>query len=213
MCGRRGDVILMAEIDILDNDTRVGKIFFDEHPTSLKAERTATGFNLTIPTNIGLKSASENDPRLAVKNLRLIFFIESKSASNLEVGRLHHDEVYSAYVNYRNGRPSETPQKMDLVWSATFPSLIAIERARESGHLKLQAELQAELCYIIICNHMRKSSNGYPVFTMPQQIGGSTAITYPEEVWNEMVQNLLMESRDDPYLMLLPLSSFLSGSS
>src|SRR5437588_7547462 len=111
----------MADILIYDHGMRIGSIIFDEHPTILNAERTATGFNLTIPAKIGLKSASNNEPQLTLKNLRLIFYIKRASNSELEVGRLHDERIYSARVNYRNESPSEELKPLDLTWAATLP--------------------------------------------------------------------------------------------
>jgi hypothetical protein len=205
----------MAEIkiwqDIPPGKTKIGSIIFDEHPTSLFAERTATGFNLRIPAQIGLKSASENKPRLTLNNLSLIFSVNSPAHPTFEVGRLHHDKSYSAFVDHRREEPSESLRDMDLTWVATFPSLIAIEKSREGNQPRLHVELHADLCYIVYCQHIREASNGYPVFTVPRRIVESAELTYPVEVWEAMVRKLLAESQDDAYLMLLPFSSFLVG--
>lgn len=209
----------MAEVEIWQPDRqgkiRVGLISFDEHPQHLLAERTATGFNLQIPAQIGLRSAPSDEPQQALRNLRLILSIKSASGLMLEVGRLYDEDNHSAFVEYRGDPPSEHPKKLDLTWSATIPALIAIEQHREGKQPQLHIDLKAEHGYIIDCEHwyesIEKERRQYPVFTIRQIIREGTDITYPTEVWEEMVQKLVVASQDDPSLMLLPLIPFLMG--
>jgi hypothetical protein len=208
----------MAEVGIWQPNKqgkiRVGLITFDEHPRHLHAERTVPGFNLQIPAQLGLLSAPDGEPRQALKNLRLIFSVKSASGSMLEVGRLYDEENHSAYVEYHGDPPSGEPQQLDLTWSSTIPALIAIERSREGKQPQLHIELRAEHGYIIECEHWHKHAvnerKRFPVFTALQIIRERTDVTYPTQIWDEMVQKLIAVSQDDPYLMLLPLTPFLT---
>ncbi len=195
---------------------RVGLITFDEHPTHLHAERTAVGFNLSLPATIGLRSAPADEPQLALEHLRLTFSVNSASGSRLEVGRLYDEERHTAYIDYRGQSPSAEARPLSLSWSAATAALIAIERSREGGQPKLHVDLRAELGYIIECEHWHKHAvkerRRFPVFTASQTVQEGTDITYPREVWQVMVQKLIADSQDDVALMLLPLTPFLIGS-
>jgi hypothetical protein len=102
----------MAELNIWDNDTRVGKVLFDEHPQYLSYARTAASFNLRIPAEILLRSAPENEPLVFLNNLRLTFSLKSSSQPDFELGRLHHDSSYTSYVSKN---PSGRPMQFDPV--------------------------------------------------------------------------------------------------
>lgn len=204
----------MAEIVIArPNRPQVGAFIFDETPSHLHATRTVAGLNLTIPAKMWLKSAPRDRPRLVLNNIRLTFSLKDTS-SELELGRLHHDRFFSAFVS-DEPLASESTVPADLIWPATLQALISIERSRGGKQPKLHVTLHAELCYSIICeqwqDHVRTPRERFPVLTEPEHIFGQTDITYPTDVWEEMVQRVLAASQDDPFLMLLPLTSFLTG--
>lgn len=209
----------MAEIGIWQphggGSTRVGLITFDEHPPHLHAERTVAGFNLSLPATIGLRSAPEGEPQLALEHLRLTFSVNSASGSRLEVGRLYDEERHTAYIDYGGKSPSAEPRPLNLTWSAATAALIAIERSREGGQPKLHVDLRAELGYIIECEHWHKHAvkerMRFPVFTVSQTVQEGADLSYPKEVWEEVVQKLIADSQDDVALMLLPLTPFLMG--
>lgn len=197
----------MAEIKIYDGDTTVGNVFFIENPQRLWSERTAAGFNLTIPAEITLRQAPENEPQLCLNNIRLTFSLKRQHAHDFELGRLHHDSSYIAYVG---SNPKGHPLKFTPVWPATIPALLAIEGLREEGKPPtIHIQLDAELCYVITVeqwqDHVRTARKRFRVTTVPQHVSDGTDITYPADVWNELVERVLAESRDDPYLMILPL--------
>jgi hypothetical protein len=202
----------MAEVNIWEDDTRVGKIIFDEQPPFLSFARTAAGFNLGIPAQLFLKSAPHKEPQLCLNNLRLTFSLKYTPGTQLELGRLHHDSILTAHVS---NKPSESSQHLQLLWSATIPALLAIESFREDKQPTIHVQFQAELCRSIIIeqwqDHGRTANQRFNVMTVPQYIGDETDITYPVEVWNDMTQKVLAESQDDPYLNLLPLAPLLRG--
>jgi hypothetical protein len=204
--------VLMAEIKIYDDDTAVGHVSFIENPQRLWFERTAAGFNLTIPAEITLRQAPENEPQLCLDNIRLTFSLKSQHAPDFELGRLHHDSSYIAYVS---SNPKGRPMKFTPVWPATIPALLAIEGFREGKPPTIHVQLDAELCYLIIVqqwqNHGRTEPKRFSVTTVPHNVSDGTDITYPTNVWSELVQRVLAESQDDPYLMLLPLMPFLAS--
>jgi hypothetical protein len=202
----------MAEFNIWDNSTRVGKILFDEQPPFLSFARTAAGFNLGIPAKLFLNSAPHKEPQLCLNNLRLTFSLRYTPGSQFELGRLHHDSCLTAHVS---NKPSESSQQLNLIWPVTIPALLAIESFREGKQPTIHVQFQAELCYIIIIeqwqDHVRTTNQRFNVMTVPQYISDETNVTYPVEVWNDFVQKVLAESQDDPYLMLLPLAPLLRG--
>lgn len=202
----------MAEVNIWDNSTRVGKILFDEHPPFLSFARTAAGFNLGIPAKLFLNSAPHKEPQLCLNNLRLTFSLRYTPGTQLELGRLHHDSFLTAHVS---NKPSESSQHLQLLWSATIPALLAIESFREDKQPTIHVQFQAELCYIIIIeqwqDHGRTANQRFNVMTVPQSLSDETDLTYPVEIWNDMVKKVLAESQDDPYLMLLPIAPLLRG--
>ncbi len=201
----------MSEINIHSQSTKVGSISFNERPKHLYAERTATGFNLKIPAEIGLRSNLRDQPRLTINNIRFVLSVENDS-KYLEVGRLHYDNFYSAFVTREI--PSVGMVEWELMWSSTLQALLAIERCRRGKAPRLHVSFKAELCRIIICEHWqdhgRTAREKFDVCTAPERISGETSIIYPGDVWEMMIQKLLAESWDDPFLTLLPLRSLLS---
>lgn len=202
----------MAEVNIWENDTRVGKVLFDEHPTYLSYARTADGFNVRIPAEISLKSSPPDEPLLCLKNVRLTFSLEYAPGSKFELGRLRDDDYHTAYVDKKQ---SESPRPLDLVWSATLPALLAVETHRAGKLPELHVKFEADLSYIILTeqwqDHVRTQRKRFRVFTVPQRVTENVVLTYPAEVWSEMVRKVLIDSEGDPYLLLLPLVPLLSG--
>jgi hypothetical protein len=100
----------------------------------------------------------------------------------------------------------------------TLPALLAVESFRQGKQPTIHVQLDAELCYIITVEHWQDMQGNLGIerkrfrsLSMPQYISDGTDITYPVEVWNDLVQKVLAESQDDPYLLLLPLMPLLSG--
>jgi hypothetical protein len=201
----------MAEVELREHDRRVGYFVFDEHPPTLHAKRTSSGFNLTIPGQVGLASASEGEPQLGVNNIQLVLSI-SAGETDLEVGRISHNRFYSAYVTHHNAASSEELQPMELTWSAQLPDLFAIEKARAGNNPEFNFEIRANLFFIITGeqwqDHVRSSRKRFPVLTEPRSIFKQTRIVYPETVWSDMVRTIIRESGGDPLLRLLPSEYF-----
>jgi len=202
----------MPEVIIRNQGIKVGSVVFDEHPSDLIVERTATGFNLTIPTKISLKSAPVNEPRFVLKDLCLILYVET-TQSQLEIGRLYDSNVHSAFVT--QSEPDEQLVQRDLVWSSTLPAIFAIEHARKGNEPKLHARLKVNLCEFVIFegwqNHGLTERRRFSALTEPSPVSDQIILRYPVDVWNRMVTKLWSESTHDPFYALRPLCSFLRG--
>jgi hypothetical protein len=199
----------MAEVIILQHDRRVGSLVFDEHPSTLRALRTSGGFSLSLPAEIGLESSPKDQPRLALNNLHVVLSVTT-AESRFEVGRISHSRAYSAFVTYRDEDRSESLQQIDLTWRGQLPDLFAVERACKDKKPEIDIEVRADLYFIIICeqwqDHVRSEPKRFEVATQPTSFFGQTKLVYPQEVWRDMVTSLLKQSRDDPFLRLLPFS-------
>jgi hypothetical protein len=201
-----------AAIKIKESDgIQIGAIIFDETPQKLEVQRTATGINLRIPAELNLKWPDRSQPRPHVSNVRAVVLLVGSPKSEIEVARVRDDDYYEA----------ASPQKtvpLDLLWTDALPALIYIEQSRLSERPQLEIRVQAELAYVVVCPEAPEPSSSrtvvrplrYEVLTSPKQrIHDKVLISYPLDVWEAMIRTAFEASRDDPYLLTLPLRSFL----
>jgi hypothetical protein len=96
--------------------------------------------------------------------------------------------------------------------------LVLIEAARSGGSPALDFDVRAELGYIINCaetqapgdNIVIQNPPRYAIRTAPRvRLVERISVTYSVEVWEEMVQAAAGLMKDDPYILSLPLHSFL----
>jgi hypothetical protein len=200
------------EVTIRDaGGNRIGAIVFDENPPSLCVTPTAGGINLGIPAGVELEWRDREEPRPTLMNLRVDIYFREPSGSDVQLCRIRDDEYYEAASPL-----SDVPA--NLVWTDALRALILIERRRSGKRPQLNVTVRGELSYIVMCAQTPGPQDTritirplrYEIRTAPRvRIVEQTTVSYPLDVWEKMIQTALELSRDDPYLLSLPLQQFL----
>jgi hypothetical protein len=66
----------------------IGKVILNENPTRLYAQRTAGGFNLSLPVKLMLRLVGQNDPLPMISHLRGQILVGADGGSKLRLARL-----------------------------------------------------------------------------------------------------------------------------
>ncbi len=183
----------MPQIDIIIDDRVVGRITFDEAPARLEAERIAAGFMLVIPSQVELAMASTLDPAPMLSNLRGSISVESGSAASLTLGIARDDRWYLGAVE-------QTPKPASLTWVGSLAALARFETIRDGASPRLKIDFQGEACWLV------PPALGRPRRwrTEPSLVSGTVRLTYPREVWVQMLREL---SVAENVLVEIPLPS------
>lgn len=112
---------MFQKIDIKIGATPVGYITFDKSPDRLIANRTATGFNLSIPATVELEYTNRSKPCPMLSNLCGTIFVDRASGDEIELGIIKDDWWYI-------GGKSESAK---LVWSGLISALTKYEIIRD----------------------------------------------------------------------------------
>jgi hypothetical protein len=184
-------------IKIQNYRKEIGAIKFEESPTRLSAERTATGFKLALPAILTLDLVAKGEAHPLISNLAGIV-----SAKNgIEVGRLQNHERYSCGWS---SEPGETERQITLWWYGAFADMSLFEKIRDGNTPELYIQLRGELCYGV-----PNINSQHLIRTEPQTIYGSITLTYPKETWIQTLRSIgIMEN----VLVEIPLPSAPPGN-
>jgi hypothetical protein len=197
---------------IIKLDFSAGSIIFDEYPTEFNIKRTATGINLKIPAVINLEWPDRNKPQPMLTNLRATVSVKTSSSEGIEIGTARDDDYYTGSIPSSNSTA-------ELIWPDALRGLLYIEKHRLDKQPQLELFVRGELCFIVKCAEYteedyrtRNQIKAYDVRTIPyRHIREIITVSYPIDVWENMMKTALGMSKDDPFLRLLPLTPFLSG--
>lgn len=153
----------------------VGQIIFNDAPAQLIANRTATGFNLTIPATIELEHASSSAPCPMLSNLWGTISVDMESGAEMELGIIKDDWWYI-------GGKSESAK---LVWSGLISALTKYEIIRDGKSPILKIKLHGETCWLL-----PNIDKTYLIRSGPYNFSDKVQITYPQEVWIKMLRGL-----------------------
>jgi len=177
----------MAEtVEIRGNgDNRVGSVKFNESPQHLHAERTADGFRLQLPITITFKRVPKGEPIPLLGNFRgIIYTVEDP----LQVGEMRMDEWHKGAFYTRPEHSGEYEIQNYMVWSGSLAQLAVHEKIRDGRQPKFDIRFTGELCFLLPDIH-----HGHMVRSEPDQFfhrHGNLRVSYPKEVWVEMLRGL-----------------------
>lgn len=180
----------MAKEVEIDVSSRIeGKITFEENPVNLNVQRTAGGFKLRLPVQIGFYSVLNEEPMPMLSNLwGTILAGDSPDGSRMEIGRVYSNSWFTGYRRRKEDPSSISPRNESLIWQGSFAELAVFEKIRDGKVPKFEIELHGEFCYLLDGTHPH-----HRVRTEPQSFfarHGSVQISYPREVWIKMLQSL-----------------------
>ncbi len=175
------------EIDMRDSGgLLIGKVILNENPTRLNAQRTADGFNLSLPMKLMLRLVGQNDPVPMISNLRGEIFAGTAN-SKTEIGTAIWDSWFiGAQSDGKSGGMCET--EVSMTWRESSASLAYYERLRDGGIPKLEISIHGELCYFVT-----EPNTGRRLRTQPESIvsnSRSLTVSYPKEAWVHMLQSI-----------------------
>ena len=167
----------MSQVDINIGGTHVGRIIFDESPNQLTANRTATGFNLSIPAIVELEYTNKSNPCPMLSNLcgTISVDIASGAEMEMELGIVKDDWWYT-------GGKSESAK---LVWSGLISALTKYEIIRDGKSPVLKIKFHGEACWLL-----PNIDKTYLIRSGPYNFSDKVQITYPKEVWIKMLRGL-----------------------
>lgn len=204
----------MSQKEIIIKDSsgaKIGAIGFDENPPALPIVKSAVGVNLTMPATIELEWRDRQQPRPTLTNLRADLYLRGQSGSEIYLCHIYDEEYYE-------GATPHSLSPVNLVWTDALRGLILIEGERSGGQPQLEIALRGELCYIVACAETLAPSD-HRIFQHPPRWEIRTApyvrlldrvsISYSVAVWETMIETAFDLCRNDPYILSLPLQSFL----
>ena len=167
----------MSQVDINIGGTPVGCITFDKSPDRLIANRTATGFNLSIPAIVELEYTNKSNPCPMLSNLcgTISVDIASGAEMEMELGIVKDDWWYT-------GGKSESAK---LVWSGLISALTKYEIIRDGKSPVLKIKFHGEACWLL--PNIDKTCL---IRSGPYNFSDKVQITYPKEVWIKMLRGL-----------------------
>lgn len=169
-------------------DTYVGSVTFNENPQRLYAERTADGFRLQFPITISLRSVPQGEPLPTVSNFRGVIYAGEDSGPHIQVGEMRMEEWHKGGIYTDPEHAGEHKREDYMVWTGSLVQLTVYEKLRDGRQPKFQIRFTGELCFLLHDNLRR-----HMVRTEPQQFHhrhGDLRLTYPKEVWVEMLRGL-----------------------
>lgn len=155
---------------------------------SLHAYRVGSGFTLRLPAVIQTVSVPSGQPRLMINNLHGEVLVKDSAGAATQVGRLRCDEWVTGYSHRPPENSYRSEHEIGLVWSGTFADLALVERARDGRPPALSINLKGEYCFLL-----PGLSPDYSVRSEPQRLyssHGQVEVSYPREVWVEMLRRL-----------------------
>lgn len=161
----------------------IGRIIFKENPARLHANRTAGGFNLSLPVHISLRVGIKGEPLPMLSNFRG----EILASDGLEVGRAYWDDWYNSGWS-QDGSGGIAKMDVTMNWLGSFDELAHYEKIRNGGVPKFDIRFRGELCYLV-----EEPKTGHLVRTIPRSVysdRGSVAVSYPKEAWVEMLRSI-----------------------
>lgn len=165
----------------------IGKVILNENPTRLYAQRTAGGFNLSLPVKLMLRLVGQNDPLPMISHLRGQILVGADGGSKIEIGTASWDSWFrGAWSEGTSGEMCDT--EVSMTWRGSIADLAYYERIRDGGSPKLEIIVHGELCYLVI-----DPNTGRRFRTQPERIYsnyGSLTVSYPKEVWVQMLQSV-----------------------
>jgi hypothetical protein len=204
------------EIRIRDSGgATIGSIIFDEKPPSIPVIRTAQGINITIPATVELEWMNRQEPQATLTNLRANIYCKERSGSEMYLCHIRDEEYYEA-ASPRSISPA------NFIWMDALRGLVLIEVTRSGGQPDLDIDVRGELGYIINCAETQAPGDNrifvnplrYAIRTAPRvRLVERITVSYSVEIWEAMVQSALGLMKDDPYMLSLPLHSFLQRRS
>jgi hypothetical protein len=165
----------------------IGWVTFDENPVHLQVHRTANGFNLQLPIEISLALVGSDEMMPMVDDLRGIIYAGPPDR-RVEIGRLFCDTSHQGgqYVGKSPGNPYKRSAQM--TWLGSFAELGYYENLRAGGPVRFDLHFEGQLCYLFSLNNSDRMGR-----TQPEPFYshvGSAVLTYPREVWVNMLREL-----------------------
>ena len=167
--------IHVSKVDINIGGTHVGCITLDESPVQLTANRTATGFSLSIPATVKLEHTDISKPCPMVSNLCGTISVDMESGTEMDRGIVKDDCWYI-------GGESESAK---LVWHGFVSALTKFEKIRDGKSPILKIRLHGEACWLL-----PNIDKTYLIRSGPYNFSDKVQITYPKEVWIKMLRGL-----------------------
>lgn len=184
----------MAEkiVSLERHDKIVGEIVFDETPVSLELSDTAYGLNLMIPAAVVLRWNDREQPCPLFTNLRVVISTEIEPGKKVELGRVRDDSVYFGTTSAK-----DHPEVAELVWMDVLPALVFMQHKKPDQSSRLDLLVRGELYSIanVVAatppNVVRMQEGVCGVLSYPTKIVKTLGLTYPTDVWNQMIKTAL----------------------
>lgn len=177
-------------IDVVFQGIVAGSITFPEAPKQLTAQRTAGGFTLALPMTVRLGMESSLAPQPLLSNVSAGLSIEGH-----QIGSARHEGFFLGSVG--GLLPTSREPNGTLVWADTLAALAQYEELRAGKLPQIRIDLHAEVCYLL-------PFNGRLVRSEPGRVVGAADVTYPTEVWSNMLRELGLV---DYVFVQIPLTS------
>lgn len=172
-------------IDVFFEGIQTGSITFEEAPRNLIAHRTAGGFSLGLPFTVRLKMASSGAPQPLLNGMSGQLLVQTGQ------GQIHH-LGYARCDGFFLGSVPESQSSGQLLWADSLPALAFYEEIRAGKPPQMRIVFHAEVCYLVPYGDQvsPKPVPGRLIRTSPWPVTGTVDMTYPTEVWGQMLRAL-----------------------
>jgi hypothetical protein len=171
---------------------KVGSLTFGEFDL-LRAERTATGFELRIPVRVSLRLSTPEEPLPLLSDVGGVIAVPGEHGSALTLGKLESEWFHSG----AHGE-GQFDRDYHLIWRGSFVDLAVYEKMREGRAPHFQFILRGQLCYLLQSEEPR-----YEYRTQPQSQYGDVEIKYDKEKWVRILRDVGIREN---VLIEIPLS-------
>ena len=172
-------------IEVVFQGMQIGSITFEQAPRHLNAERTAAGFALGLPFTVRLKMNGSAAPQPLLTDMSARLVLQTAEG-------FIHPLGYAWCDSYFLGSVPEGESSGELLWTDTLPALTYYEDVRNGKPPQVKIHLSAEVCYLV--QTAAKTSPtpvpGRQLRTSPWTVKGTIDVTYPTEVWSQMLRQL-----------------------
>lgn len=179
---------MSSDITIEHHGRNIAFLTFDRGMAVLTAHRVGSGFTLTLPAVVHTVSVLSDQPRLLISNLRGEVLVKDGAGTRTRVGRLRCDQWLTGFTHRPQDDSYRSEHQVGFVWSGTFADLALVERARDGRPPTLLISLEGEYCFLLPHPNL-----DYSVRSEPQRLysnHGAIEVSYPREVWVEMLRQL-----------------------
>jgi hypothetical protein len=160
----------------------IGSVTFELSPRYFNAQRTAAGFALWLPFTVRLKMAATGAPAPLLSNISAWLRMQTPE------GVVHHLGYARCDISFLGSVP-ESATSGELLWADSLAALAFYEEIRDGKPPHMLIDFRADVCNLMPMDP-RSPVPGRQIRSSPWPVVSTVDVTYPTEVWGQMLRQL-----------------------